>query len=142
MRHPIIPTPMPVVLSVNTAAEAAEQFGAGSQLHRLVGRLHPPPPPTPEERAESERRRAEYAVLAERAREAWAIPAAFAAVGDCIALVEAHARVLAEVDGSAEYNMSGWREHAFASLALLFERSPELLPIGPAVHADCGGDDR
>lgn len=138
MTVPVFPS-MPVVLSRD---EAAKQFGAGSQLHRIAAILDPPPPPTPEEQVEIDRRRAEQVVLAHRAHAAWAIPTAFGAVAECIALVETHATSLLEVDGSSGFTLTEWRELAFHSLALLYERTPELLPIGPAVHADCHGDDR
>jgi hypothetical protein len=137
--HPASP-PRPVVIS--TRDEAAEAFGAGSFVHRVMSRIDPPPPPTPEQQAELDRLRAESAILAERIREAWAIPAAFAAVGECIALVNTHALALFEVDGTADLSLNDWRGLAFHALALIYHRTPELLPIGPAVHADCHGDDR
>lgn len=140
MRRHLITTPMPVVLSFSTPAEADTQFGAGSLIARAARlaiegpRVYPAP--TPEELAE----RVRLATLHDLAD-------AFRAVGECIALVEAHAVALYEVDQEARFGcamdaLRYWRSVAFASLALLYARTPELLPIGQAVHAFCGDDDR
>lgn len=132
MSRPIVLTPMPVVLSVTTAAEAETAFGAGSQF-ALAARRHIEgprvyPPPTPEQLAADQ-----------RARVADALETAFLTVGQCVELVEAHARALFTSDGSNAFTLSEWRTIAFGSLACIYDLTPELLPIGPAVHADCHG---
>lgn len=139
MSHPLIPTPMPVVLSRDAAAE---QFGVGSDLHILALRLDPPPPPPPpttEELAEGARWAA--ALAADQARDDLA--AAFLAVGQCIELVDAHAHAIFEADrevrwGRALMSFGHARDLAFASLGVLYARTPAFLPIGPDVHSNCG----
>lgn len=142
----LIPTPMPVVLSTGDAV--AERFGIGSELHRIAERLNPSPPKprAPEWYAARARHEAEHAAR-RHAMDIWNIGTAFAAVGECIALVEAHAVTLHDADLTStdacpRGDLREWRAMAFRSLAFLYERSPELLPIGPAVHADCHGDDQ
>ena len=138
MSTPVFP-PMPAFIS---RVEAAEQFGAGSTLHRIVSRFDPPPPPTPEEQAEIDRVRAAAILANDVWRQAVNLQAGFGVLGECHSLVEAHATALFEADGSGAFTLSEWRELARCHLSVLYERSPELLPVGPAVHADCHGDDR
>jgi hypothetical protein len=124
----LIPTPMPVVLSV---AEAAERFGAGSQGH-LMAKIaiegHPVyPPPTAEQIAEAERSRFRYACL-DALRE----------IGACMAYVEAHAVALFEADGSGSFSLNEWRDLARVAVGRLYERSPALLPFTYEAHEYCG----
>ena len=132
-RH-LIPTPMPEVLSVTAVAEAEAAFGAGSELaavaRRHIDGPHVYPQPT-----------AEQVAADQRARVADALATAFLVVGQCVALVEAHTSALFDVDAFTGLMRSEWRYLAHQSLAALHARSPELLPIGPAVHADCHGGD-
>lgn len=155
MSRPLLTPPMPVFLSttddrdvpptIQCLQQAADLYGEGSQAFRVAQRAFPKevirhcyPPLTPQQVAAE----AEYRRNIERG----AIEAAFAIVGQCLALVEAHAIALFDADETASGGCAmAWFRHcralAFRSLALLYQRSPELLPIGDAVHADCRGDD-
>lgn len=128
-------------LSVLSRVAAAEQFGAGSQLHAMASRLDPPPPPTPEEQAEIDRVRAVQSAITDRWLEGVNLHAAFVILGECISLVEVHANALDETDDSSLLTLAEWRGRAFDALAIMFDRYPELLPIGPDVHENCDRGD-
>lgn len=124
-------------IAITSAEEAAEQFGAGSLTHRFALRIWPPPPPPPEQVEAMARALSVVVAEQERARIGWA----FLYVGQCIDLVEVHAQALFDSDVQTTTrdvrHIDHWREVAHRSLALIYERTPELLPIGPDVHADC-----
>jgi hypothetical protein len=133
------------VSEVASTDEAALMFGEGSSMWVWACRYFGPPPPKPLTAEQiAARLKAETCLATYQHNVAiWNIGTAFAAVGECIALVEAHAQALYEVSvADAEVlTLRICRSLAFRSLALLFERSPELIPFGEAVHADCGRGD-
>ena len=120
---------------VTSLKHAAELFGEHTMMFGVAQRvfpnehLHEYPQPTAEQKAADRRAATYYSLLR-----------AFITLGECLSLVEAHAVALFEADGSGAFTLSEWRDVARGSLAVLYERTPELLPIGPDVHANCGDD--
>ena len=141
--------PLPILITkadgsketLRTVEDVEAYFGAGSAIHVWVAERCRPPL-SEAQIAERHAREEEGRRLEQRV----SIGYAFAAVGECIALVEAHAVALHDADLTStdacpRGDLREWRAMAFRSLAFLYDRTPELLPIGPAVHSDCHGDD-
>jgi len=141
----VLPSGAPVAVRdgsttpIRSLADAEKLFGLGSLVHRFALRhfgAPPAPPKTPEQVAADDARRAARERECDRNRLAYAL----VVVGQCIELVDAHATALCEADGSSSFTLHEWRDLARAALGDIYERSPELLPIGPDVHRDCGDD--
>lgn len=136
MKTTLVFPPMPVTIS--TADEAARLYGEGSLVHRVAAAALEDP--TERIRRLHTCRECGCAVAAgmngwcedcrARDRVLESLRVAFRRVGECMALVEAHARSLHETDFDRDpRTITEWHLHAFGALGLLFERAPELLPF-------------